>query len=221
LSGVTINYQATTANSPIELDGSTSLYNAPMNVHIFPNTTTYAFIKTNGASTRLMTYGDIKFEAAGTYKITSGSFSIATHTGSILSYGGVIDWTNAPNMFDTTAVYVDGVVRGVKKPGVRSFPLPAGGGTFNFTSAQSTDYIISLQVNTTNYFWKGLLAVCQDSFGGNAANILVTERTGGASYGAWGAPTFAWTGTGITVTNANFPAAGTVDFGFSDRGQNY
>lgn len=130
----------------------------------------------------------------------------AVMVGGFLQWNGYADPGNLVFM-DAMGIQSNGVVSGFAKRRTVSPTLGAGGGPVTLKKFAGTDFIIKVMLIAPYYTYKYLLNIWYDPYGNSGVNVLAVEEAFNQS--GWGAPSFAWNGSVLTITNGNYPA-GTV-----------
>lgn len=192
-----------------QMDTGAAVYQAPMNVTIFPAALSSVLISVP-SNAYWMTYGTICIEnnVSGTLTLATTSGYACLHTGAIQGWGN--PWVLGALVHLHFQLFEGSVLRGFDRGTWTTVGLPAGGSTtaVQIGPSLSQDFLLTIFVNGPNYGYKYKAIVGTDAFGASSLTIIATElQNNGAG---WGAPTLSWNSLNqLGVVNSNITANST------------
>lgn len=202
-----INEMSTSTLSSIQLDAGSLLYNAPLSFTVF-KANSNPVIQNNCGHGKTNAKGDINYESG------SASRTCNLCSGSSLAYAGSVSALTEGLKMGTAViaerlqVNSDGSINVQRKIFSYRETIVSGGAiTYGYPNNDDA-FLIKITVSAANYEYSYLLLVYRNPTD-NAGSVttLATLRTFNSA--GYGEPTFSFTtGSGLTITNASYPADG-------------
>ena len=204
------NCTVSTINSPvIETDANAVVYNAPLSLQVWLNSTDATLIE-NNSSFEQMFYGTITAEIFSPYILTLADTGEVDFVGNISVLGEGVTYG--------TLLQSDAIVRNTdgstSKRGVRTsynVGLTTGGNTIT-SPINGYGRLIYVKVGAANYEYRNFLFVTAQGYGGSGfvSNLATHFALNTAGYGA---PSYSVDTSGnLVITNGSYPAFGVTAY---------